>query len=119
MQYSVVDQNKFMRSSCFKTLASKAAAKYSCDNGAKKSVIFSMKSLNAKTRKCNCMSLFMYSAQHGAYASTQQYLGSIRKCAVCETSQPKEDFKFFEGTEQCFECIAEAKFRQLEVNEEN
>jgi hypothetical protein len=62
------------------------------------------------------MALFMFSAQHGAYASTQQYLGSIRKCAVCETSQPKEDFKFFEGVEQCFECIAEAKTRQQEGN---
>lgn len=64
------------------------------------------------------MSLFMFSAQHGAYFSTQQYLGSVRKCAVCETSQPKEQFKFFNGVEQCFECIQEAAYRQIEVNDQ-
>lgn len=52
------------------------------------------------------MSLFMYSAQSGKFASTQAYLASVKICECCCSPQPKEDFKFFEGVEQCLECIA-------------
>ena len=60
------------------------------------------------------MSLFMYSSQSTNHSSTQQYLGSIRKCAVCDTSQPKEKFRFFQGVEQCFLCIDETMQEQEE-----
>lgn len=51
------------------------------------------------------MSLFMYSAVHGKHASTQAYLGSVKVCAQCNSPQPKQSFQFFQGVEQCFECI--------------
>lgn len=53
------------------------------------------------------MALFMYSAVHGRHASTQAYLGSVKICECCCSPRPKEDFKYFEGVEQCFDCIAE------------
>jgi hypothetical protein len=53
------------------------------------------------------MALFMYSAQNGRHASTQTYLASVKICECCLSPQPKEDFKMFEGVEQCLECIAE------------
>jgi hypothetical protein len=60
------------------------------------------------------MALFMYSAVHGRHASTQAYLGSVKICECCCSPQPKEDFKYFEGVEQCFDCIAEICAEQEE-----
>ena len=60
------------------------------------------------------MALFMYSAAHGKHASTQAYLGSVKICPVCCGPQPKESFKFFQGVEQCFECIDEILAEQEE-----
>ena len=53
------------------------------------------------------MALFMYSAVHGRHASMQAYLASVKICECCCSPQPKEDFKYFEGVEQCFDCIAD------------
>lgn len=55
----------------------------------------------------NRMGLFFYQALAGQHASTQAYLGSIRKCVNCNTNQPKETFKFHvaAGVDMCKECL--------------
>ena len=60
------------------------------------------------------MALFMYSAVHGTHSSTQAYLGSVKIGSVCCGPQRKENFKFFHGVEQCFECIDDILAEQEE-----